>query len=472
MTTTVVMIVALVCSFLVILLAGTFKKQFSTSITDLNLCPTVLPEQFKKGSTKYQHVDVSNYQIVRPPTDEIVAKDNACAGITVNTFYATYVIKGNSSAQVVNYDMDACQATITPLCPNYPYTSGYCPCVSTDSSQECLTYQCDPSEGGLTDLNCKTYQAKLVGDCYCFDQVNQLFQSGHGLDIVASFQALAKSSQCKKFYLSYMLQSAMTYLATFLVVVINKFMEIFLWYLNKDEKHSSISNESGSYMLKIFVAQYINMAVVVLMVFGAIAGVPSGLAYVGIFQGTYEDFNVAWYGAVGNYLMLTFIIQAASIPVYPIAQYFFIWPWYRWRNYPSVREAANPSIVMQEDLNAYEVGPVFETSFSSANVLTLVFFAMTYACGLPLLMPLLAFTLILFFNLDKLMICRFNHKPARISVGIIQTIVYLLPYAEIIRLAFGIWMYGNDAFISSDVISTTVSTGSVTITTSSYKSWL
>ena len=64
-----------------------------------------------------------------------------------------------------------------------------------------------------------------------------------------------------------------------------------------------------------------------------------GLQLVQIFQGTYTDFNQAWYGTVGAYLLFTFIIQVASVPAYPLFLYLFVYPISRALNYPSVRYA-------------------------------------------------------------------------------------------------------------------------------------
>ena len=66
-----------------------------------------------------------------------------------------------------------------------------------------------------------------------------------------------------------------------------------------------------------------------------------GLQLVQIFQGTYTDFNQAWYGTVGAYLLFTFIIQVASVPAYPLFLYLFVYPISRALNYPSVRYVYN-----------------------------------------------------------------------------------------------------------------------------------
>ncbi|RYY88736.1 hypothetical protein EON63_01915, partial [archaeon] len=100
-------------------------------------------------------------------------------------------------------------------------------------------------------------------------------------------------------------------------------------------------------------------------------------------------------------------------------------------------------MVMQHDLNMLEVGPVFDPTDHTAQLLTLLFFAMTYAPGLPLLMPLCCFAFILYFRVDKVLLCRYYQKPPQVGDAAIRNVIFFLPLAAIVRLAFACWMYGN-----------------------------
>lgn len=106
-------------------------------------------------------------------------------------------------------------------------------------------------------------------------------------------------------------------------------------------------------------------------------------------------------------------------------------------------------IVMQHDLNMLEVGPVFDSTDHSAQLLTLLFFAMMYAPGLPLLMPLCCFAFVLYFRVDKLLLCRFYQKPPNIGDAAIRIVIMYLPFAAILRLAVGIWMLGNTVILKT-----------------------
>jgi hypothetical protein len=109
------------------------------------------------------------------------------------------------------------------------------------------------------------------------------------------------------------------------------------------------------------------------------------------------------------------------------------------------------SIVMQHDLNMLEVGPVFDSTDHSAQLLTLLFFAMMYAPGLPLLMPLCMFAFTLYFRVDKLLLCRFYQKPPNIGTAAIRQVIMYLPFAAVLRLGFGVWMLGNRGILRTTV---------------------
>lgn len=107
---------------------------------------------------------------------------------------------------------------------------------------------------------------------------------------------------------------------------------------------------------------------------------------------------------------------------------------------------------MQHDLNMLEVGPVFDATQNNAQLLALLFLAMTYGPGLPLLTPLMFAAFILYFNVDKLLLATYYQKPPQIGNEAIKVVVQYLPIAAMVRLAIAIWMYGN-----ADILPDTVS---------------
>jgi len=105
----------------------------------------------------------------------------------------------------------------------------------------------------------------------------------------------------------------------------------------------------------------------------------------------------------------------------------FLTRFYHW-----CRARSSRSIVMQHQLNYYEVGSDFEITEHTAQLLTYLFFAMTFASGLPLMMPLCCFAYMVFFRVDKMLLCRFYKKPPHFGDGSIRMVVTCLPFAAIL----------------------------------------
>lgn len=445
--TTTAMFLALLICFFVILQASRYRQQFSSSIPNLAYCSTIIPQQYTASTT---NADVSSVTLVRPPDTLISYYDSQCEAVVGGTFYAVYSRSNSIKKPVVSYDISSCtRPSPFGLCPSVNEVS-YCPCLSVQASDLCSTYQC--TTVGASSKACLNYQTKLLADCYCASELSSLVKDGKGLAALTSYSQASSTPQCKAFYSGYIVVEVLTYSATFLVVIIGKVLEAFVGVLNRAEKHSCLSEAQGSYMKKIFISLYINMALVVLIVFGRVNGLPSAFAQASVLQGIYPDFTAAWYGNVGAYLLLTFIVQIASVPLWSLFQYFISHPFARWLVYPSIRKCTNTSIIIQDDLNAYEVGPIFETSYATAQSLALLFFAMTFATGIPLLIPLACIAFTMFFTVDKFLICRFYQRPPKISEGVIRSAITLLPFAAILRLAIACWMLSARDIFTSNII--------------------
>jgi hypothetical protein len=177
----------------------------------------------------------------------------------------------------------------------------------------------------------------LLGECFCLNELTTLIHQGLGMSFFTQYNKISKTPLCQSFYQGYTAGEALTYLATFLVVIINALLQKILYILNRNERHGSVSNEQGAYMLKLFVAQYMNTALVPLLAFGKVDDLPYIFQETWVLQGLYPDFTSAWYGNVGSYLMLTFIVQFISQPAWPLFQCYIWYPLSRCISYPSIR---------------------------------------------------------------------------------------------------------------------------------------
>ena len=135
-------------------------QRFANSLPDLSLCSTLLPQQYIAHTNT---TDVSHFVLTRPNSYDITHYDSLCTAVAPNTFYAIYTHNGNFGDPVNTYNISAC--TDSQLCPLYS-SQVYCPCVSTTASDTCSTYQC--STHGSNDASCKSYEERLIGDCFCY----------------------------------------------------------------------------------------------------------------------------------------------------------------------------------------------------------------------------------------------------------------------------------------------------------------
>lgn len=155
-------------------------------------------------------------------------------------------------------------------------------------------------------------------------------------------------------------------------------------------------------------------------------------------------YSAGWYAQVGSLLLVTFILQALG----PLNFKFFKVNVYT----PCRMRCAHPKIVnqtshkypMQADVDALELGGVFETTQHTSQLLALLFFAMTYGGGLPLLTPLLTITFIIYYRGDKALLCKHYEKPPKIGDAIMSFVLDVLPWAAVFRLCASCWMYSNE----------------------------
>jgi len=80
------------------------------------------------------------------------------------------------------------------------------------------------------------------------------------------------------------------------------------------EKKHTVNEETTGQFIKIFIMQFMNIALVVLIVNMNLS--IGFLSFLPIFNGEYLDFNSGWYENVGKTICLTMVINI-SLPIFP-----------------------------------------------------------------------------------------------------------------------------------------------------------
>ena len=80
-----------------------------------------------------------------------------------------------------------------------------------------------------------------------------------------------------------------------------------------------------------------------------------------------------------------------------LLSYFVTQPLQRYFASNGIMDRSSHSIVRQKDLNDLQNGPEFDPTVNTAELLLLTFFSMTFAAGIPIMMPLACVTFVTYF---------------------------------------------------------------------------
>ena len=441
-----------IVAFVIDLQATKYKTAMSNSTPKVSSCLADIPMLYAQHNASISASNLAEVYIVREPTPTRSMKDAMCAELIPGTFYSTYGLKGEvtNGAIVGSYSLSACtQATAAAaglafygLCPQVGQTV-FCPCTSMTATDMCSSFDCAANSGSAS---CHIFPASTMGSCMCVRNLQTMVTSGvksSGGDAISEVTALG-TDICGGFFVNYSTSLALIYVSSLTSVIIAYLLTYATSILTLQEFHNSLGALEGSKMSKLFFSTYLTLAIIILVAYGKIDGLPDLVSKtLGIFNGPYRDFSSAWYGTVGNFLVVTFSIKVILTYLHDIYTLYFDLSFKRCFNIASIEAQRNTSYIIQDEVNALYVGPSFDVATRTAKLLMLVFFLMTFAPGLPILVPLACITFTLFFRIQKRILLRHDKRPPHMDCKIMHNVLSLLPYAAIIRLCFACWMLGN-----------------------------
>eukprot|EP01038_Epipyxis_sp_PR26KG_P012379 gene12379-16606_t len=326
--TTIISIILVIVCFIIILQASIYKQKFSSSIPDSSLCVSEIPLLFSNTTSgAVSESLLSEYSLTR---DNAAADyDKSCSTYHSGSFYAVYSNGISTNPITQSYSLSVCGTD--GLCPSKSQKK-HCPCVYTEKnkkdSNSCLKADCNPN----VESSCY-FDKSAIGACYCYSELTtSLSASG----VIATLQKISESGPCKIFYNSYSLASGLTYVSVAISVIVNSALRKILIFLTSLESHSSNDKEQGSIMIKIFIANYTIMSIIILVASGRAANLPNILKTLHIFNGPYRDFDSGWYGNIGFYFITTFFINSFSPLLKNLFDYYIGKPFERYTNHSKV----------------------------------------------------------------------------------------------------------------------------------------
>ncbi|TYZ60551.1 hypothetical protein PybrP1_010488 [[Pythium] brassicae (nom. inval.)] len=318
------------------------------------------------------------------------------------------------------------------------------PCISESSSATCNTLPCfDQDQLDAGDV-CETYLESHILYCFCTDALSGSLAEFGVFD--GPRQLWAGYEPCRGFIADYLTKNAFIVVAAAIVVLVNLLLKAILRAFATFERHSSESAKASAIAVKMFSAQFLNTAIIVLVVNAAmnVSRVPLARD---LFKGKYKDFERDWYPTVGMGITMTMLINA-FVPQGILFAHMFVVS-------PLARCAKRRSVRTQDLMNKLFAGPAFDISVRYPMILNSVFVTMIFCGGSPVLLFIASLAAAGTYWLDKLSILHLYSVKTAYDEELGEIALALLPWTLVLHLAFSAWMYGNTKLMKSTTIDLT-----------------
>lgn len=248
---------------------------------------------------------------------------------------------------------------------------------------------------------------------------------------------------CQDYFNNQLRANLITYLASFMVVIINMVLE---WAVNifaDYEKHHSMDSQGRSIFMRLFWLYVINSGVVFIVQVNT-----KDLGFIQQITGyapapTVINFTADWYEAVGAGIILVQLTGPIAIQASNL---------YAWWSFKQKRDSfhKNPLVALtQDELNHLHLGPQFKLSSRYGQVLATFFVCMIFSMGIPLLNMVGFFAFLMTYFVEKFLFIHYYRSPPRYSSSIALAATRMIPLAVVVHIIFSIWMLSIDEIFAN-----------------------
>ncbi|RLN84298.1 hypothetical protein BBJ28_00007260 [Nothophytophthora sp. Chile5] len=420
-------------TFLLLLVSGAIisaaqsaQQTFKDKAPPAGLCDTALPEIFYASPNFTKSSPKLTWDLEWNPNATCTPGD------TGDTRY--HIAYSNNVVNTIHVRNPAVNVSELHRCVD--------PCVSESSSTTCYTLPCFDGVARIeTGEQCETYQASHMLYCLC---TTKLQESIDTLGLISGPRQLWQTYvPCRTFLTDYLAKNVFIVLASVVVVVVNMVLKTTLRGFASLERHTSESAKTSAVALKMFAAQFLNTAIIVLVVNAALS--LSSVPVAGeLFRGKFADFQRDWYPTVGMGITMTMLINAVVPQLLLLLQLCVLNPLQRCLTRRHIRTQAK--------MNQLYAGPTFDLAVRYPMVLNSVCVTFIFCGGSPVLLFIAALACAGIFWLDKLaLVWQYNVKTAY-DEELGETVLGLLPWTLVAHLAFSSWMYGNTDLLQAPTL--------------------
>ena len=186
-----------------------------------------------------------------------------------------------------------------------------------------------------------------------------------------------------------------------IIPIVNSILIIFMKWLSLFEKSKTLTHQLSSSMWKMFLLQFINTAIVIVLVNIKIEAIQLWWKDSPIFTGDFSDLDPGWYSVVGVTILFTMIINTI-LPHFTIILGLMIT--YLLRCFDSGCSCGRrTSKKYKKDYFDLYMGPDFPIDVRYAGMLTTIFVSLVYSSGIPILYVCVLCYLIFTYIVDKIL---------------------------------------------------------------------
>jgi len=299
-------------------------------------------------------------------------------------------------------------------------TLSLCPCSSATSKSLCVN-AVDKSK----------YVASTVVACYCFDALNKVLAGG--TSSIAEF--LYENEEICGTVVYHIAQSRLVQqFSSILVAVINIGITMAITWLVHKERHSKRSEEDSQVVLLSLAGQFLNTTLVIILIYMKIPGINVPF----LFEGEYSSLSAGWYSAVAVFIQMTMLISTVSSHAKTLLIHGVLLPCTR------KRAKKHPErYLTQQEMNEAINGEVWHMEERAADQLLLFAVPVVFSPGMPMLLFIGAFGLIVGDFVDKYELARLSPHPPPQDSSTPKVMVRILPYLVLMRLLFATLVFSN-----------------------------
>ncbi|RLN89705.1 hypothetical protein BBJ28_00011883 [Nothophytophthora sp. Chile5] len=429
--TSFVTLLLLVVSAVIVSAAQSAQRQFESRLPPEGLCDQSLPAVYYADTT-FSSAMKDGKSVPWTLTWDKTAK---CAASSSGA--ARYHVAYSNH---IYYALDSARKSVGSAYPSPVRCLD--PCVSEASTQQCNTLPCFYYKDLVLNkgLACETYVANHVLHCYCSTALTASIAK-HGY--LHGAKALWDNLPCRGYTKDYLVKNAFIVLAAGVVVIVNVLLNSILRLFAAFERHTSASTRTLKVAVRMFGAQFLNTAVIVLIVNAAL-GLSSVPVAGELLKGKYKDFERGWYPTVGMSITTTMLLNALLPQLQLFGLIYVVAPLRRWHKRRSIRT--------QEQMDKLYAGPVFDVSVRYPMVLNSVFVTLVFSGGSPVLLFIAAVTAAGTYWLDKLSILKLYAVKTAYDEQLGEVTVQMLPWTLALHLGFSAWMYGNTKLMKGHML--------------------